>query len=72
VIESAIGARLAAQLYHPQYPCANPGLSIKMNKQPAIRVKTVIASEANNPERRTRLDCFIASLLAMTREQDHG
>jgi hypothetical protein len=29
----------AALLYHPQRSCANPGLSIKMNKQQAIRVR---------------------------------
>jgi hypothetical protein len=29
--------RLAALLYHPQRPCANPGRAIMMNKQQAIQ-----------------------------------
>jgi hypothetical protein len=56
-----------------------------MNKQQAIRVKSVIASEAKQSRNAAqRLDCFVAEfiigpaegrtrwLLAMTREQDHG
>jgi hypothetical protein len=44
-----------------------------MNKQQAIRVKTIIASKAKQSKSAAQgLDCFFASLLAMTREQDHG
>jgi hypothetical protein len=31
--------RLAALLYHPQRPCANPGRGLMMNKQQAIQMK---------------------------------
>jgi hypothetical protein len=43
---SADGTRFSALLYHPRCPCANPGGSVKLNKQQAIHVETVIASEA--------------------------
>jgi hypothetical protein len=75
----------AALLYHRRRPCANPGGSVQLNKQRAIRVKTLIASQRAGakapPDDRLReairnarqgLDCFVASLLAMTREQFHG
>jgi hypothetical protein len=32
---------LAALLYHPRRPCANPGARFKMNKQRAIRDRAI-------------------------------
>jgi hypothetical protein len=34
-----VEGRLAALLYHPGCPCANPAQGIKMNKQQASRVR---------------------------------
>jgi hypothetical protein len=43
-----------------------------MNKQQAIQGNAVIASEAKQSRMRAKeLVCFVASLLAMTREKHH-
>jgi hypothetical protein len=39
VCDLSVDAGLAALLYHPRWPCANPGAMFKMNKQQAIRVR---------------------------------
>jgi hypothetical protein len=44
----------AALLYHRRRPCANPGGSVKLNKQQAFRVKAVIASEAKQSRMQAR------------------